>query len=295
MAASTENVPLMVSYMVMSVFGVAGNSLVITLVRKNRSMRSTTNILLAFVAVADLISLICFIPFAFFLSFPLPGGILGAVFCWVFARANLAGVTIAVSMTTLTLLAIERFHALVKPMNSRLRLTKKNVFYCIFGISVYSVALIIPLFILTVFDKRKRTCTYDFGKNGRRIYFSVFGFGVALAITVICFCYWRIITGFYFGNQKVCVSEDLQRKRKVVKLLLVITLAFVVCCTPRAIYFLFYYSNTGPFHQISLFLLHCNSVMNPVILGFQSENYRAGFKEIIGVVPAKIKRIMCSF
>lgn len=291
MTALTTNVPLIVSYTILSIIGIAGNSLVITLIRRNRSLRSTTNILLAFVAVSDLISLICFIPFAFFLAFPLPGGVLGAVFCWVFARPNAASVTIAVSLTTLALLAIERYHALVKPLNNRLRLTKDNVFYWIFGISVYAIALAIPLFIFTVFDKQNKTCTYDFGKNGRRIYFSVFGFGVSLAMAVICFCYWRIIKGFYFGSQKVCVSEELQHKRKVVKLLLFVTLAFIVCFTPRVIYFLFYYSTKGLFHQISLFMLHCNSAMNPIILGFQSENYRNGFKELITEVMVKIKRI----
>ena len=291
MTALTTNVPLIVSYTIMSIIGIAGNSLVITLIRRNRSLRSTTNILLAFVAVSDLISLICFIPFAFFLAFPLPGGVLGAVFCWVFARPNAASVTIAVSLTTLALLAIERYHALVKPLNNRLRLTKDNVFYWIFGISVYAIALAIPLFIFTVFDKQNKTCTYDFGKNGRRIYFSVFGFGVSLAMAVICYCYWRIIKGFYFGSQKVCVSEELQHKRKVVKLLLFVTVAFIVCFTPRVIYFLFYYSTKGLFHQISLFMLHCNSAMNPIILGFQSENYRNGFKELITEVMVKIKRI----
>lgn len=292
MAASMENVPLVICYMLLSIIGGAGNSLVITLIRRKRSLRSTTNILLAFVAVADLISLICFIPFAFFLAFPLPGGIMGAVFCWVFARPNVASVTIAVSITTLALLAIERFHALVKPLNNKLRLTKNNVFYWIFGISVYAVGLNVPLFIFTVFDKQEKACTYDFGKNGRRIYFSVFGFGVSLAMTVICFCYWRIIKGFYFGSQKVCVSEELQHKRKVVKLLLLVTLAFIICFTPRVIYFLFYYTTKGLFHKMSLFLLHCNSAMNPVILGFQSDNYRKGYKEIIAEALVKIKRII---
>lgn len=293
MAASMENVPLMVSYVILSLIGVAGNSLVITLVRRNRNLRSTTNILLAFVAVADLISLICFVPFAFFLVFPLPGGVLGAVFCWVFARGNVASFTIAVSITTLAILAIERFHALVKPLNNSLRIARENVFYWIFGILVYAVALIIPLFIFTMFDKRKKTCIHDFGKNGRRIYFSVFGFGVALALAVICFCYWRIIKGFYFGCQKICVSEELQRKRKVVKLLLIVTLAFIVSFTPRAIYFLFYHSTKGLLHKTSLFLLHCNSAMNPVILGFQSERYSNGFKQIIAEFMAKTKRIVC--
>ena len=152
----------------------------------------------------------------------------------------------------------------------------------------YTMSLTIPLFIFTVFDKLKRTCLYDCGENGRRIYFSVFGFGVFLAMSVICFCYWRIIKGFYFGKQKVCVSEDLQHKRKVVKLLLLITLAFIVCFTSRIIYFLFYYSTKGSFHQISLFLLHCNSAIFPIILGFESENDRKGFKEII----TKTKRII---
>lgn len=293
MAASMENVPLMVSYIILSLIGVAGNSLVITLVRRNRNLRSTTNILLAFVAVADLISLICFVPFAFFLVFPLPGGVLGAVFCWVFARGNVASFTIAVSITTLAILAIERFHALVKPLNNSLRIARENVFYWIFGILVYAVALIIPLFIFTMFDKRKKTCIHDFGKNGRRIYFSVFGFGVALALAVICFCYWRIIKGFYFGCQKICVSEELQRKRKVVKLLLIVTLAFIVSFTPRVIYFLFYHSTKGLLHKTSLFLLHCNSAMNPVILGFQSERYSNGFKQIIAEFMAKTKRIVC--
>ena len=293
MAASMENVSLMISYILLSLVGVAGNSLVITLVRRDRNLRSTTNILLAFVAVADLISLICFVPFAFFLVFPLPGGVLGSILCWVFARGNVPSLTIAISITTLALLAIERFHALVKPLDNRLRVARENVIYWIFGILVYAVALIIPLFIFTVFDKRKKTCFHDFGKNGRRIYFSIFGFGMTLALAVICFCYCRIIKGFYFGSQKICVSEELQRKRKVVNLLLVVTFAFIVCFTPRVIYFLFYHSTMGLVHKTSLFLLHCNSAMNPVILGFQSERYRCGFKEIIAEFMATTKKIVC--
>ena len=203
------------------------------------------------------------------------------------------GLTIAVSITTLALLAIERFHALVKPLNNRLRIARENVIYWIFGILVYAVALILPLFIFTVFDKRKKTCFHDFGKNGRRIYFSIFGFGMILALAVICFCYCRIIKGFYFGSQKICVSEELQSKRKVVNLLLIVTLAFIVCFTPRAIYFFFYHSNKGLVHKTTLFLLHCNSAMNPVILGFQSERYRCGFKGIIAEFMAKTKTVAC--
>ena len=276
----------------MILIGLLGNTLVITAVRKNRNMRSTTNILLAFVAVADFISLVCFIPFAVLLSFKLPRGIFGAVLCWIFATCNVASVTVVVSITTLTLLAIERYHALLKPMRSRLRLNNINVYYWICGISLYAIALIAPFFFFTKYDEPRRTCSYVFGQNGRRIYFSLFGFGVALALVIICFCYWRIIKGFYFGNNKVCVNEEVQHKRKVVKLLLLVTLAFIVCFTPRAVYFLFYTHDRGLFHQISLFLLHCNSAINPVILGFQSKNYRREFKTTIGAVISKMKRVI---
>ena len=287
-----ENAPLTCSYLVVILIGIIGNSLVISAVRRNRSMRSTTNILLAFVAVADFTSLICFIPFAFLLTFRLPGGTLGAVLCWTFATANTAAVTIVISITTLTLIAIERYHALVKPLNNRLRLNKENVHYWIFGISLYAFALIIPLFFFTVYDERQRICSIK-QINGKRIYFSLFGFGVALALFVICFCYWRIIRGFYFGNQKVCENEDLLHKRKVVKLLLLVTLAFIICFTPRGVYFLFYSSDRGPFNRVSLFLLHCNSATNPVILGFQSQNFRSEFNNIVSGINYRIKRFIC--
>ena len=168
-----ENVPLTISYFVLVFIGITGNSLVVSAVLKNRNMRSTTNILLAFVSAADLISLICFIPFAILLTFKLPGGTLGAVLCRTFATANTSSVTIVVSITTLTLLAVERFRALLKPWNSRLRLTKDSVFYWIFGISLYSFILVIPLFSFMEFDEKERTCS-DLRelKTERRIYYS---------------------------------------------------------------------------------------------------------------------------
>lgn len=292
--SAMENVPLTISYFVLVFIGITGNSLVVSAVLKNRNMRSTTNILLAFVSAADLISLICFIPFAILLTFKLPGGTLGAVLCRTFATANTSSATIVVSITTLTLLAVERFRALLKPWNSRLRLTKDSVFYWIFGISLYSFILVIPLFSFMEFDEKERTCS-DLReiKTERRIYYSLLGCGVALALFVICFCYWRIIRGFYFGSQRLCVNEELQQKRKVVKLLLLITLAFMICFTPRAVYFLFFYSNRGPFNQISFFLIHCNSATNPIILWFQSQNFRAEFKNMVNEINCKIKRLTC--
>ena len=181
---------------------------------------------------------------------------------------------------------VHAIHKLNYQNQNQIYYSKRNV--------TYAVGLIIPLFIFTVFDKREKTCFHDFAKNGRRIYFSIFGFGVALALAVKCFCYCQIIKGFYFGCQKICASEELQHKRKVVKVLLIVTLAFIVCFTPRAIYLLFYHSNKdGLLHKTSLFLLHCNSAMNPVILGFQIERYRCGFKEIFAEFMAKTKRIVC--
>ena len=53
--SAMENVPLTISYFVLVFIGITGNSLVVSAVLKNRNMRSTTNILLAFVSAADLI------------------------------------------------------------------------------------------------------------------------------------------------------------------------------------------------------------------------------------------------
>lgn len=77
----TIDITLLPFYIVIVISGVIGNSLFITVVRRRRSMHTTTNFLLANVAVSDIISLVFCVPGIGLRFFEHPGGRLGNFLC----------------------------------------------------------------------------------------------------------------------------------------------------------------------------------------------------------------------
>ena len=102
--------------------GVIGNVLVIRIVHKTPDMHSVTNYLLANLAVSDVMTILTLWPWKVCST----NGLVKEMknYCWisVFLRIN-----VVVSSVTLTVLAVERYHALLKPLRSGLRLTSDKV------------------------------------------------------------------------------------------------------------------------------------------------------------------------
>ena len=107
------------------IFGVIGNSMVIRIVHKTREMHTTTNYLLANLAVSDAI-VILIIPmyFAYSGGFGLLVENLGKLLCKCVVIGSIA---VASSASTLTFIAVERYHAILKPPSSNLRLNEQNI------------------------------------------------------------------------------------------------------------------------------------------------------------------------
>ena len=85
------------------IIGLIANHLLIRIVHKKREMHTTTNYLLVSMAVSDVITVLLW-PLYYF-SF--------AKFVCKFS--TLAEISIMVSSSTLTVLAVERYHAILKP------------------------------------------------------------------------------------------------------------------------------------------------------------------------------------
>ena len=107
------------------IFGVIGNSMVIRIVHKTREMHTTTNYLLANLAVSDAI-VILIIPmyFAYSGGFGLLVENLGKLLCKCVVIGDIA---MASSASTLSVIAVERYHAILKPFSSNLRLNEQNI------------------------------------------------------------------------------------------------------------------------------------------------------------------------
>ena len=211
-----------VLYAVVVIVGLIGNALVITVVRKTRSMHTTTNILLVNLAVSDVITLL-WCPrtysFAFYPIHPL--GRTGDYICKIFTGNAIISVAIASSMLTLTILATERYHALMKPLRTELRLSVERVKYVIAFVWIAAILTTLPDFVENKYSEKYGRCVCPFSlENASLLRVHVVCTVVFLGIVpfvILAYCYFQIIRGLFFKNtvcsQAPSGSGDHQTKK----------------------------------------------------------------------------------
>ena len=177
--------------------GLIGNVLVIRIVHKTHEMHTPTNYLLASMTLSDVITTV-FLP-AYVLA---TNNItdfsynFGKVTCKFFA---LAGICIKVSSTTLAVLAVERYHALLKPFRTELRLNDDNVKKAIAIIWVLNILLSLPEFFFQEWSNfvGRSTCVGPWNlhlmNQASKIYVIVLAAIFFIQVTTTCYCYASLI------------------------------------------------------------------------------------------------------
>ena len=260
--------------------GFLGNVLVIRIVHKTREMHSVTNYLLANLAVSDGLTIFSLWPSMLLHDF-LPK--------FVCTLIKLKNFILPVSSFTLMVLAIERYHALLKPFRTVLRLKQENVKRAIAIIWISSVLTSLPNAIM----ESKFSDALDSCSPSSEVYFFVWSLMVVyIPLAVFIYCYGSLIKGLYF-DRTICASPaDRQEdraceKKKLVITFMLATAGFVVGYGPGiTFYSLFligategnYFSVLSPVIE---FTFLCSLCLNPVLYAFRSTNFRQGFKRII--------------
>lgn len=298
---STEKVDRILApvYVIVILFGVSGNAFVMAVIKNTRSMHTTTNFLLLNLAIADFLTLLWCLPYKVLIfAFDHPEGAAGDYLCKFFTSYNVTVITLTVSIFTLTVLSVERYRALLKPMHHHLRLELDTVWYAIAAIWICATAFMIPLFVVTEYIPEAKTCRVKWPSKTQEDLYSmcIMVFSIFTPITVTVICYLRIIKGLYFSNT-ICAAPagqqqgtDLQEKRKIVKILLLVTSAFILCFLPYASFRIVValadennykrYNQLQQLREIFKFLSYTSSCFNPVIYTIQSSNYRAAMKRL---------------
>ena len=295
---SPFNVALVVLYSIIVVVGLAGNSLVIAIVCKTRSMFTPTNILLANVAAADLISLLwCPIPLVIGLSGIHVSGESADYICKFFTGYSVTCLTVSVTYLSLMVLAVERFHAIVKPFNSALALTNNRMRYVIGFIWMTAVAFSMPGFIFSEYDEQLGRCLdpWTLEKAGSVKWLYVMSLVSSLSFSgCLFYCYFQILKGIFI-NRTVCSAEIVssrqsneKEKRKLALISFTVTVAYYLCYLPFLVFELYVafqpyqaildnYEDLYKVYRIVGFVMYVNSCLNPFFYGFQSSNYRKNF------------------
>lgn len=300
-------------------FGFVGNVSVLGSILKWKRLRNPCGLLIANIAAADLGVAIIAAPLRI-ADLYLQGWPFGDALCRIILP--LQDVMVCVSVITHSTIAFERYRATVTPFKTRLsssKITYVNVGIWLFCYAFAGLPLAIPLKV-QLFENTPY-CFPDWSDLYRRVYeiYLVVVFIVAQLI-IQSYAYVSIIytlksksdilvevseqtatsltpgkaersfssRASCAGNLRVACVARVKRKQKLVKMLLVLVIAFQICHLPRGVMMLYrefahpsLINTTFKYIDlVALALYYLKHVINPFILFTMSADFRSGIVTI---------------
>uniref|UniRef100_A0A1L8DK19 Putative g protein-coupled receptor n=2 Tax=Nyssomyia neivai TaxID=330878 RepID=A0A1L8DK19_9DIPT len=284
---------------VIGITGFLGNMLVVLVVVSNPGMRSTTNILIINLAVADLLFVIFCVPFTA-TDYMLSMWPFGDSWCKVVQY--LIVVTAHASIYTLVLMSLDRFLAVVHPIASMVIRTEKNTLMAISVLWFLILSTGIPvLFVHGVHeyrhgDRNLTSCTFldDGGFSWPAFHIAFFSSSYVVPLVLISGLYLRMLLRLWRHGVGGRISAESHRGRKrVTRMVVIVVAAFASLWFPIQVILVLksiglYKADTDL--KISLqiaahVLAYISSCINPVLYAFLSENFRKAFRKIMYCGP----------
>ncbi|CAI5444909.1 unnamed protein product [Caenorhabditis angaria] len=189
---STEHFVLIFTFCTIFLLSVIGNSLVLLVILKQRTMRSITNIYLMNLAASDMmLSVVCMPPTL--ISMIMNCWVFGAYMCKVFAY--LQPVVVTASAYTLAVIAFERYYAICKPLHSRIWQTRSHAYAMITLVWVVAITAngaMLFMYEQAQLNERAFTCAPIFSQ--------IYIFINQCYITVVLLIVPLFIMTFLYGN-----------------------------------------------------------------------------------------------
>ena len=158
----------------------------------------------------------------------LPDGVVGTILCKFFVGFNVPITAIVASVFTLTVLAVERYNAVVRPLQM-LQLTRKTVRDAIVGTWVAPIALSGPLFANTDY-KFKEYCKPLYTSEAKLTHITFVAiFLFIVPFIVISFCYGKIVRTVY-NRSTVTPESNIPDKDKLRQRKQLLKLSLSDCC-----------------------------------------------------------------
>lgn len=314
-------------YVILTLYGIIfcasifGNSMVCLAVICQRDMRTVTNFYIVNLAVADLlVSLIC-----------LPvNAINGVSMVWLFGSSMckffgfFPMVSLCVSIFTLMMIAVDRYLAICRPLKFQISATRVTVVVAI--IWVVSFTLASPLIVVNEVERMRGMEIIGYpnwlaacveirweGTAWQKIYYIGVTyvcylmplFVIAAAYANVCKRLWSGIPTEELSHsetqklnksskEKSKTAEQIESRRKVARMLIVVVMIFAVCLLPLQIVNLLrvfgYFQKFDPIAEpnkshtpmlIANLIAYINSAVNPIIYNFMSAKFRKAFRAML--------------
>ncbi|XP_068727132.1 melatonin receptor type 1B-B-like [Montipora capricornis] len=269
---------------------VIGNVFIFVALYRNPRLRNSANIYIAALAITDILN--ACIPGTLFASTVVSGKmVLSLHLCRL--SGFLVHFLAYVSMTTMTLTAINRYLRVVKPKHyQRIFGGKRSLI--MLGVLWLLIAsfVLYPTFIGVGefnFNPALSLCAYKFANPVAEIIFTVIVVSVVVVfcLSVVCFSYYHVFKTIREHNAGVLSSLRGVSVQEInlSKVLFVLVLAFALCWLPTFVIILVIrvFMEKVP-HELAVmipFLLQTTSVLNPFIYGALSPPFKREFRNLL--------------
>ena len=293
MAISTSSLVYSLFLAVMIIVNIAGNSLVCVLILKKKAMKTSINWLLFHLAIADLLVAVFFIPPCILSHFfEQPSGVTGDLLCKFITGGVLGWAAASASSFLLVVIALERYSATTHPL---LSLNRSRSSWLLPILWILSILLNVPSLVVSAFDAETQICVENFPDfSTMRAYYLAWSLAnTVLPICIMGYLYARIILClrnrvFVPGSCPGVVSRS---KDKVTKMLISVSVIFVICWTPPTMLCVLSpvipggYATVYPITTASALL---NSCLIPLVYALHSQQFRKNLASV--VCCSKIKQ-----
>lgn len=275
---------LTLTYSLLIAVNLVGNTMVIVVVVRNKSMQRSINYLLVNLAASDMtVAIFASIQFiveptlsrvepftANFLCKFVTGGTLG----WVGATC---------SIFNLVGISIERYYAVIVPHRHCGKLTYDKLRIFIFVSWTLGLIWASPGFFITTYITESQMCGHHWPKA---IYAKIYTVGWSLVAGIIPIgimgsLYYRIIYRLWFtkdNTTEVTQKALLRYRRRLTKMVIAVTIIYVLCWGPELMIYLLgflgVFTLKAIHHGVAFAFVVFNSCVNPIVYSFQSGQFR---------------------
>ncbi|XP_031558554.1 allatostatin-A receptor-like [Actinia tenebrosa] len=291
MAAALNEIIFSVVLSAVLVFNIAGNSLVIYIIRNERGMKTSTNYLLLNLAVADLLFGVFFAPEYIVLPLlgrpSLPDGVLGDWLCKLIGFGNIGWMASRTSIFTMICLSVERYFAVCRPHTFRQRFSPKIVKVLIMVSWIYAVVMVSPLVVDIHFSRGYFPCVFN--NSIFKVYLLYSLVEITCFLSLMIFFTVKIFISLWCKQTVEPTGErditERRKKKKVTLCVLAVVVTFVVCWSPAAIYFVVALGSSSAIQleliTASILTASINAALDPYLFSFQSSRFKVLVKKVL--------------
>ena len=296
-------------YCVITVCGLIGNSMVMLVIWKNRDIRgSSFGVYLFGLALADFsVALFCLPTYITSTSTftEHPSGIAGDILCKTLSANNLLYYFELLSIFTLTVISMERYAAVCKPLSTYSHSTPKRAKLTLCAGCLLCILLLTANIYGVKYTGESKTtpthgahCVYQLSKFGDGNIFRSFSVVIAnvmflLPPLLMIFCIIKTKKALMRqanaikmnGSNQIAALRHVKRREKTLTTVILVLVSFFLSCAPfqvlQQVYLFGRLTWRSDIAQLFIALVFSSCCINPFIYGFRSTPFRKEMKAML--------------